>query len=409
MTDTTGSSVQTATPSSLDLHLDVAEVKGALALRDPETIGKGPDVDAELDAKAGELVASLLDFSEGDLDAESQAKDAVETMGRALQQAAAHKSAMLRAPIKELAQHAEDGGPVANALVDLKLKVEELDPGKFDFEAGWFTRLLGMLPGIGTPLKRYFTKFESSQTVIDAITRSLEVGKNQLNRDNITLGEDQKAMRTLTKQLERQIELARLMDNKIQYKLDREIGAEHPRRSFVQDEILFPLRQRIMDLQQQLAVNQQGVLSTAIIVGNNKELIRGVNRALDVTISALQVAVTVALALAHQKIVLDKIEAINKTTSDLIAGTAAQLKNQGAAIHTRASSAGLDMESLKSAFADINAAMEAISTYRRDALPQMAQTIVEFDKLAEEGEVAIAKMEKGRAARPTLDLDESFE
>jgi hypothetical protein len=52
--------------------------------------------------------------------------------------------------------------------------------------------------------------------------------------------------------------------------------------------------------------------------------------------------------------------------------------------------------------------MEAISTYRREALPQMAESIVEFDKLAEAGEAAIAKMEQGRAARPTLDLDESF-
>ncbi len=408
MTDTTDSSTQTATLTPLDLQLDVAKVKGELALRDPESIGKGSDVDSELDARAGELVASLLDFGADDLDAEQKAKDAVETMGRELQQAAAHRSAMLRGPIKELSKNAEDGGPVANALVDLKLQVEELDPNKFDFEAGWFTRLLGMLPGIGTPLKRYFTKFESSQTVIDAITRSLETGKDQLGRDNITLQEDQKAMRGLTKSLERQIELAQLMDNKIQYKLDREIPADDPKRGFVQDEILFPLRQRIMDLQQQLAVNQQGVLSTAIIVGNNKELIRGVQRALNVTISALQVAVTVALALAHQKIVLDKIEAVNKTTSDLIAGTAAQLKNQGAAIQMRASSASLDMNALKSAFADINSAMEQISTYRRDALPQMAQTILEFDKLAAEGEQAIKKLEQGKAAGPTLDLDEPF-
>jgi uncharacterized protein YaaN involved in tellurite resistance len=408
MTDHTGSPVQTAARSPLDLHLDVAEVKGALALRDPKEIGKDTAVDTELDARAGELVASLLDFGDGDAEAEDRAKDAVETMGRALQQAAAHKSAMLRAPIKELSRHAEDGGPVANALVDLKLQVEELDPNKFEFEAGWFSRLLGMLPGVGTPLKRYFTKYESSQTVIDAIIRSLGLGKDQLGRDNVTLGEDQKAMRALTKTLERQIELAQLMDGKIQHRLDREIAADDPRRGFIQDEILFPLRQRIMDLQQQLAVNQQGVLSTAIIIGNNKELIRGVDRALDVTVSALQVAVTVALALAHQKIVLDKVEAINKTTSDLIAGTAAQLKRQGAAIHTRASSASLDMESLKSAFSDINAAMEEISTYRREALPQMAQTILEFDKLAEEGERAIEKMEQGRAARPTLDLDEPF-
>lgn len=408
MIDPTGSPVQTATRSPLDLRLDVAEVKGALALRDPKQIGKDGGADAELDARAGELVASLLDIGDGDVDAEDRAKNAVETMGRALQQAAAHKSAMLRAPIKELSRHAEDGGPVANALVDLKLQVEELDPNKFDFEAGWLSRLVGMLPGVGTPLKRYFTKYESSQTVIDAIIRSLDRGKDQLNRDNVTLGEDQKSMRTLTRTLERQIELAQLMDAKIQHKLDREIAADDPRRGFIQDEILFPLRQRIMDLQQQLAVNQQGVLSTAIIIGNNKELIRGVDRALDVTVSALQVAVTVALALAHQKIVLDKVEAINKTTSELIASTAAQLKRQGATIHTRASSASLDMESLKTAFADINAAMEEISTYRREALPQMAQTILEFDKLAEEGEKAIEKMEQGRAARPTLDLDEPF-
>jgi uncharacterized protein YaaN involved in tellurite resistance len=408
MIDTTVTSAHTTTPSSLNLSLDIAQVEGELALVDPKTIGKGPDIDPELDAKAGELVTSLLSFDEGDHDAEERAKDAVETMGRELQQAAAHKSQMLRAPIKELAQHAEDGGPVANALVDLKLTVEELDPSKFDFEAGWFTRLLGMLPGIGTPLKRYFTKFESSQTVIDAITRSLEQGKDQLNRDNVTLREDQKAMREVTRYLQRQIELAQLMDNKIEYKLGREIGADDPRRGFIQDEILFPLRQRIMDLQQQLAVNQQGVLSTAIIIGNNKELVRGVDRALDVTISALQVAVTVALALAHQKIVLDKIEAVNKTTSDLIAGTAAQLRTQGADIHTRASSSNLDMESLKSAFTDINTAMNEISRYRREALPQMAQTIIEFDKLAEEGEAAIRKMEQGRAAQPTLDLDENF-
>ena len=42
----------------------------------------------------------------------------------------------------------------ANALVDHKLKVEELDPGKFDFEPGWFSRAVGRLPGVGTPVKR---------------------------------------------------------------------------------------------------------------------------------------------------------------------------------------------------------------------------------------------------------------
>ena len=70
-------------------------------------------------------------------------------------------------------------------------------------------------------------------------------------------------------------------------------------------------------------------MATAIVVRNNGELVRGVNRALDVTVSALQVAVTVALGLANQKIVLDKVTALNATTTGLIAGTAERLRTQG--------------------------------------------------------------------------------
>ena len=71
---------------------------------------------------------------------------------------------------------------------------------------------------------------------------------------------------------------------------------------------------------------------------------------------------------------LDKIEAINKTTSAMIAGTAERLKTQGTQIHEQASSTMLDMESLKQAFADIDAALDEISKYRREALPTMAST-----------------------------------
>ncbi len=396
----------TASPTtSLDLHLDTEEVRQELALADPNDLGTGPDVDAELEQRADEIAAKLTDWEPDDTSAEDQARAAVEEMGRALQRDAAHRSAMLRQPIRDLARHSEDGGPVANALVDLKLNVEELDPNRFDFSPGWFSRTMGMIPGIGTPLTRYFTKFESSQTVIDAIIRSLEEGREQLKRDNITLREDQKAMRELTRKLERQIELGRLLDAKLQYRLEREIKPDDPRFVFIQEELLFPLRQRIMDLQQQLVVNQQAILSTAIIIGNNKELVRGVDRALDVTVSALQVAVAVALALAHQKIVLDKVTAVSRTTSDLIAGTAARLKDQGAEIHKQAASSTLDMESLRSAFGDITAAMDEISRFRREALPQMAQTILEFEQLTTAGEAAVQKYEEARQAQPLLQIE----
>ncbi len=387
---------------ALSLELNVEETKAELALPEPEP-------GDELQAKAVEQVDRLLAVDPADEDSRNAAREAIDSMGRDLQQRSAARSRMLQAPLRDISHASEDGGPVAKSLSDLRIEVEELDPGKVDMEAGWFTRLVGRLPGVGTPLKRYFMRYESSQTQIDAIVRSLENGRDQLKRDNITLSEDQKQMRELTMSLTEQVALAQALDAAVVTKLEREISVDDPRRQFVEEDILFAIRQRTVDLQQQLAVNQQGVLATELIIRNNRELIRGVNRALDVTISALQVAVTVALALAHQKIVLDKIEAINTTTSEMIAGTAARLKTQGAAIHQQASGTMLDMDALRTAFEDIDIALDEISMYRREALPTMASTILELDQLTAQSEAAIDRMESGRAAATRLEPDSGAE
>ncbi|MDH3247511.1 MAG: toxic anion resistance protein [Acidimicrobiia bacterium] len=385
-----------ATLPPLDLSLGVDEAKAELAQLEPEPT-------SEIEQKAAEYASKLIALDPTDHDSIQRSREAVESMGRDLQRQAANRSRMLQAPIRDLSHSAEDGGPVAKSLTDLRIEVERLDPVSVDLDPGWFTRMVGTIPGVGTPLKRYFMRYESSQTVIDSIVKSLEKGRDQLKRDNITLGEDQGHMRELTHTLADQIALGQAIDKQLTGALA--VETDETRRQFIEEELLFSLRQRIMDLQQQLAVNQQGVLATELIIRNNKELVRGVNRAIDVTVSALQVAVTVALALAHQKIVLDKVEAINATTSDIIAGTAERLRQQGTEIHRQASSSMLDMDSLRSAFADINAALDEISAYRRNALPQMAATIVEFDQLAEQSEEAIQKLEQGRDAATALDLD----
>lgn len=395
---TTENTAERDPEAALELTLDVEETKAELAL--PE-----PDPGNELKAKAREHADKLISFDPADQTARDANHDAVESMGRDLQRRAATRSRMLQAPIRDLSRSSEDGGPVASSLADLRIEVEKLDPASVDLSPGWFTRLVGSIPGVGTPLKRYFMRYESTQTVIDSIIKSLEKGRDELKRDNVTLGEDQKQMRELTLTLSDQVALARALDEVISGRLQQEITPDDPRRSFIEEELLFAIRQRTMDMQQQLAVNQQGVLATELIIRNNRELIRGVDRAIDVTVSALQVAVTVALALAHQKIVIDKVEAINRTTSDLIAGTAERLKTQGTQIHKQAAGAMLDMDSLRQAFQDINIAFDEISRYRKEALPQMATTILELDKLAAESEAAIDRLEKGQASTSALSLE----
>ena len=380
-------------------------LKNELQLKDPASIQIQVGEEKDLDQKADEYVKFLTEVNPDDVNKAAAGKASVETMGVDLQRKAAQQMGMLNQPIKNMSGRANEGGDVSNALIDLKMKVEDLDPGKFDFEPGWMSRTLGMLPGVGTPLKKYFTKYESAQTVISAIVRSLEQGRDQLLRDNTTMTEDQKNMRLMCQKLEQGIKLGQLMDQKLQYKLEREIPATDPKNKFISEELLFPLRQRIMDLQQQLAVNQQGVLATELVIRNNKELAQGVNRALNVTVTALQVGATVAMALANQKIVLDKLDAVNKTTSDLISGTAARLKTQGVEIQKRAAGTQISMDSLKSAFADINTALADLSTFRQAALPQMANTILELDKVTQDAEKTIKDVEKANLARPEVKIE----
>lgn len=384
---------------------DEETVKSELQLDEIASISISPGEHPDLDAQAEEVTQKLVSLDVTDVDARERSRASVDQMGLELQKEAMRQSEMLEEPVRKLADKSEDGGEVASALIDLKTQVESLDPARFDFEPGWFSRLLGYLPGVGTPAKRYFSKYESAQSVIDAIIKSLELGREQLKRDNITLLEDQRRMRELAGKLQRAIQLGQLIDQKLSYKLERELSSEEEKRSFVEQELLFPLRQRIMDLQQQLAVNQQGILATEIVVRNNKELMRGVNRALNVTVSALQIAVTVAMALSHQKIVLDKITALNTTTSNLIANTAERLKTQGTEIHKQASSAMLDLEALKKAFADINAAMADIGKFRAESLPKMAKAISEMDELASQAHKKIVEKDMGRKVEPIIPIE----
>jgi len=282
------------------------------------------------------------------------------------------------------------------------VKVEELDPGQFDFQPGWTTRLIGQLPFVGTPLKRYFSRYESSSTQLDAIVRALRNGKETLGRDNLTLGDDQKAMRLLADKLEKAVKLGQLIDAKLLSKLEAEVPVGDPRRAVIENEWLFPLRQRILDLQQQLVVNQQGIMAIDLVIRNNVELMRGVDRATNVTVSALQVAVTLALALANQRITLEKILAVNETTDKLIGQNAERLRTQGVEIHKMAAGTSLNIDVLKKAFVDIKAALDDISRFRQEALPRMAAAIVELDKLSDDASKTIQNMDNARRIGNTI-------
>src|SRR3546814_14854826 len=76
---------------------------------------------------------------------------------------------------------------------------------------------------------------------------------------------------------------------------------------------LFEVRQRHTDLLTQMAVSQQSYAMLALIGTNNNDLIKGIDRASSTTIAALQTAVVAAQTLAHQNLVLHRINGVQRS------------------------------------------------------------------------------------------------
>ena len=296
---------------------------------------------------------------------------------------------MLSTRFVDLTKGGKDADNISEKLMELNKQMKDLDPSKVDFAKK------GVIVNLMNPARKYFAKYEKAEVAIADIVESLEKSSKILQNDNITLLNEENYLREVTNRLIAEIELGKQMDESIEAQIQTaEIeGVEQNKIDFVREEVLFPLRQRIMDMQQMIVVNQQGIVSLNVIRRNNKELIRGVNRAKNVTVSALRTGVMVASALYDQKIVMDKINILNQTTENIIETTSHMLKEQGSEIQKHSAETMISPDVLKSAFAEALQAINDVSNYKVQALPQMKETINLFSEMANEGQKVVDKIE----------------
>ncbi len=262
---------------------------------------------------------------------------------------------------------------VAGSLAELRHTVTDLDPGRSDIRGA--RKLFGLIPG-GDKLRAYFDRYQSAQKQLDAIIRALASGKDELGKDNAAIESERANMWALMGKLSEYVTLAAALDQATERKVNelRSMGRTEDAETLTSD-ALFPIRQRRQDILTQLAVAVQGYLALDLVKKNNVELMKGVDRAQTTTVAALRTAVIVAQALTNQKLVLEQINALNTTTNSMIESTSVMLRQQGAQIHQQAAQAAVSVESLQRAFDNVFAAMDAIDTYKAQAVQTMATTV----------------------------------
>ena len=387
-------------PTSDSTALALVPPAAVPAVTDDQAATQAQNIDPaakqQIDATVAQYVNTLMS-ADPHSPAFDQQLNAVHSLGDAdIRASAAVSNRLLDRPAAAMSSSGalDSKSQISTSLVKLRRTVEDLDPT----QQGLFGKkhLWGTLP-FGNTLRDYFHKYESGQRNLDAIIQSLYAGQDELRKDDASLDLEKANVWSIKGRLEQYIYMATALDQQVSAKIASVQTSDPDRAKELQEDVLFYVRQKRQDLLTQLAVNTQGYLAMDLVEKNNQELIKGVDRATTTTVSALRTAIIVAQALANQKLVLNQINALNTTTSNLIESTSEMLKEQSGQVYQQAADSTIQLEKLQTAFNNIYTSIDAIDTYKVQALGNMQKTV---DALSAEIDKAQGYLQRAHAGPP---------
>ncbi|MFJ9784833.1 toxic anion resistance protein [Amycolatopsis sp. NPDC101161] len=317
--------------------------------------------------------------------------DELLTVGEADMRAAAGVAGTMLDRSLRSAASPQDG--VTTSLASLRRTVAELDPAKLPLTG---RKLLGVFPA-AAGAKRALDRYRAANEPVNALVVDLRGRQDVLRRDNAAIKGERERLWKVMGKLAEAAALAEAVDSAIEAQAGVFDLTDPGRANALRADVLYPIRQRHQDLLTQLAVSAQGYLALDLVRKNNDELIRGVERAVSTTVSALRVALLVSGALASQRDVLDEVAALQATTDGLIRANTELLDLQSAEIRKASSDPAVATETIRASFDRIYASIDAIDGFRADAVRTMAATVESLSGEIRRAEDHLRRSHEGEA------------
>lgn len=276
---------------------------------------------------------------------------------------------------------------IAKTLITLSDEISNINPNKHNLSA---KGILSMIPFVGTPINRYLTKFKSASELINDILNSLDEGEKLLRNDNVVLQHDKDRYKKTAIDLQRKALVMQHVIDAIENNIDT--LNEHQKEFYVNN-LMLHLQKKIRSIYEILIVTQEGFLSNDFIINTNWELIDNISNVKVVTKRALEIGVSMLVALENQKNVIEAVERTKEATNELIVGNAKRMNEQGTQIYEKAGKATLDINSLKEAFANIDEAMNKINTLKTQALQQAKEEVSTMKEISNKLEAKINEVQ----------------
>ena len=299
----------------------------------------------------------------------------VENFGVETLNMAEQRSKNLSAMISKMTANATSDNQLDKNLDRLEKEIRTLNPSGIDF-----SKVVGGIQKIFSPITKYFNKLEQEDEKIEDIISSLNVGRSILSNDNITLELEIDKISDTIQMLELEYDVGNKIKDRIQSIVDeaRASGEDTKKVKFYEDEVIIPMEKKLFDIKQVIIVNQQSILAMDIIRRNNKELIRNVDRIKNVTLVAVNTAVLVAKSIYNQKVVLKKINSLNDASGNLISYTNNELSQEGEIIAKDISANDISVQGLKDAFENAFKAFEEVSKSNKESNQKLNEELLEI-------------------------------
>jgi len=265
---------------------------------------------------------------------------------------------------------------VSTSLAELRRSVRELDPQDLTRLTG--RKILGFLPG-GNAAKGLLARLRAADEPVNRIVLKLRSGQDSLKRDNAAIKGERQRLWDLMTTLSQDAALAAEMDEAVERQVMILDLSDPGRATALRADVLFGLRQRHQDLLTQLAVCAQGYLALDVVRRNNDELIKGIERAVATTVTALRIGVVVAAALTGQREVIDQVDAVRGLTDSILRSNATLMSLQGTDIQRIAATPAVGIDAVRTSFDQIYTAIDAIDTFKARAADSMSSTVTALD------------------------------
>ena len=300
-----------------------------------------------------------------------------------------NSSALLGAKIENLSSiDNTETNDISKSLTNLSQEISNINPNRHDLST---SGILSMLPFVGTPIDRYLKKFKSASSLIEDILGSLDAGEKLLRNDNVVLQHDKDRYKKAAIELQRKAITMQIVIDAIEKNIETLSENEQ---EFYRDNLILNLQKKIRSIYEILVVTQEGFLSNDFIIDTNWELIDNISNVKTVTKRALEIGVSMLVALENQKNVIDAIEKTKEATNELLVGNAKRMNRQGTEIYEKASKSTLNTASLQEAFENIDEAMEKMDRLKREALKDAKEEVTILREVSRKLEAKIGVVEK---------------